>query len=489
MGGRASADLDDLARAVADGVPRRVVVGRIAAFMAAFLVGDPELALGAKKRCPKGRRRCGSTCCKPGYVCRTHKHKKRCVCPKPHKACDGRCVNTKTDERNCGHCGHRCASDETCVAGTCTPPSPTCADGVRNGNETDIDCGGPSCPKCADGKGCATATDCVSGVCTAGVCVAPPPACSADVCGAQHGCPPCANGHACAGGADCASGHCAGGVCVQCATAGDCAATTAAACHAVACVSGTCGQVVDDSNAPAAPSDCTSATCSGGTPVFSPAPPDTPCSAGFCDGSGNCTGCVSAGDCGTDTTCTSYTCSSGTCGMVFAGPGTPAGSPTCASSTTQSNPICDGNGNVVQSPQSCSPYLCASNTCQTTCASPVDCAAGYTCLNSTCVPRQCTTSSQCTVANGTGTCNQGICEIGACNPGYADCDSQFSTGCETSVNNSVQNCGTCGHACGPVTNATSICANGTCTYTCNQGFLDCDGNPANGCEFMGTTCP
>jgi hypothetical protein len=87
VGARSSAQLDDLARAVADGVPRRVVVGRIAAFMAAFLVGDTELALGARKKCRKGRRRCGDICCKPGYVCRTKKHRKRCVCPKPGKVC------------------------------------------------------------------------------------------------------------------------------------------------------------------------------------------------------------------------------------------------------------------------------------------------------------------------------------------------------------------------------------------------------------------
>jgi hypothetical protein len=48
MEGRSSSQLDELARAVADRVPRRVIVGRIAAFMGALLVGDPELALGAK---------------------------------------------------------------------------------------------------------------------------------------------------------------------------------------------------------------------------------------------------------------------------------------------------------------------------------------------------------------------------------------------------------------------------------------------------------
>ena len=36
----------------------------------------------------------------------------------------------------------------------------TCLDGVRNGMETDVDCGGPSCPRCIPGKVCGGATDC-----------------------------------------------------------------------------------------------------------------------------------------------------------------------------------------------------------------------------------------------------------------------------------------------------------------------------------------
>jgi hypothetical protein len=511
VGVRSSAQLDDLARAVADGVPRRVVVGRIAAFMAAFLIGDPDLAVGRKK-CPRGRKRCGDICCKPGYVCKTKNGKERCVCPAPKKVCGGRCVDTRTDERNCGHCGHRCGTGETCVAGTCTnppqqqqsqpggteqppatdqPPAPTCNDGVKNGNETDVDCGGPSCPKCANGKACAVATDCASGVCTGGVCVAPPPACSDDVCGAQHNCPPCANGKTCSVGGDCASGHCAGGVCVECATAADCTSTTAAACHAVACTAGVCGQVADDSKVPTAPNDCTNATCTSGTPAFPPKPADTPCSSGVCNGSGNCVGCVNASDCpGTDTECAMRTCTSGACGMTFTNAGTPTSSgPTCSGSTL-STPVCDGSGNVTQNQTSCSPYVCQDSTsCRTSCSSPTDCVAGHTCFNNTCVPVQCTSNSQCSVANGTGVCNQGICQVGTCNPGYANCDGSYATGCERNLNTDVNNCGTCGHPCA-FPNASATCISGTCVIqACNPGFLDCDGNPATGCEYSGTTCP
>lgn len=46
----------------------------------------------------------------------------------------------------------------------------TCHDHKRNGQETDKDCGGGKCPRCAIGKLCLVANDCVSGTCTAGRC-------------------------------------------------------------------------------------------------------------------------------------------------------------------------------------------------------------------------------------------------------------------------------------------------------------------------------
>jgi hypothetical protein len=52
------------------------------------------------------------------------------------------------------------------------PPSPlpTCSDGIKNGSETGVDCGGPDCPRCPTGQGCASRSDCASAVCTAGTC-------------------------------------------------------------------------------------------------------------------------------------------------------------------------------------------------------------------------------------------------------------------------------------------------------------------------------
>jgi Bacterial Ig-like domain/Lamin Tail Domain len=54
-------------------------------------------------------------------------------------------------------------------AGACVAPS--CSDGLHNGSETDIDCGG-SCMSCPVNAGCLIAADCQSGVCTGNICVA-----------------------------------------------------------------------------------------------------------------------------------------------------------------------------------------------------------------------------------------------------------------------------------------------------------------------------
>ena len=48
--------------------------------------------------------------------------------------------------------------------------APTCSDGIKNQDETDEDCGGETCGKCADTKVCNTASDCVSGVCKSNTC-------------------------------------------------------------------------------------------------------------------------------------------------------------------------------------------------------------------------------------------------------------------------------------------------------------------------------
>jgi hypothetical protein len=39
------------------------------------------------------------------------------------------------------------------------------------------------------------------------------------------------------------------------------------------------------------------------------------------------------------------------------------------------------------------------------------------------------------------------CPLAECLPGYADCDGNVIDGCEIEIDNSADNCGSCGHQC------------------------------------------
>jgi hypothetical protein len=148
----------------------------------------------------------------------------KCAAP----ACDDVVLNGAESDVDCGGatCGKcddakkckvrsDCKSD-VCTAGKCATPS--CDDGAKNGTDTDIDCGGPACPRCADNKDCLVAGDCTSGVCAdKGMGLkCQPPACDDGVkngdetdtdCGGTT-CNGCSAGKACAVGSDCASLGC-----------------------------------------------------------------------------------------------------------------------------------------------------------------------------------------------------------------------------------------------------------------------------------------
>jgi hypothetical protein len=110
--------------------------------------------------------------------------------------------------------GGDCASG-VCTAGKCIASStPSCTDGIKNGDETDVDCGGGTCPACGYMKGCAAPSDCLDAVCTNMQCASP--SCydgklnsdETDVdCGGSL-CPPCATGKMCEDGTDCVSKVC-----------------------------------------------------------------------------------------------------------------------------------------------------------------------------------------------------------------------------------------------------------------------------------------
>jgi hypothetical protein len=170
------------------------------------------------------------------------------------------------------------------------------------------------------------------------------------------------NGTRCPGGVCCDAGCvpcCAGvGNCVACQTAETCPGQDTV-CTTRTCVDGFCGvkvapagtvvaaqapgdckkrvcgsagvvvQVNDDTDLP--PDDgsqCTTATCSGGTPSHAPVAAGTACNqngGARCNGRGVCVACLAADDCpGEDTECQRRFCDSGACGFARTAAGTVA---------------------------------------------------------------------------------------------------------------------------------------------------------------------
>ena len=117
-----------------------------------------------------------------------------------------------------------CPPGQACAGFTCRPIPPTCTDGIQNGNETGVDCGGGTCPKCGVGESCRTDADCPPGHACAGFTCRTIPASSCTD-GIQNGnetgvdcgggtCPKCGVGESCRTDADCPPrSSCAGFTC------------------------------------------------------------------------------------------------------------------------------------------------------------------------------------------------------------------------------------------------------------------------------------
>ncbi|UQA62965.1 hypothetical protein [Polyangium aurulentum] len=169
---------------------------------------------GVDKACGKNED-CASKLCQSGTC-------------KAAPSCNDGVKNASETDVDCGggQCpacpiGESCQVNGDCTTNLCNPntnvcaPLPTCDDGTKNQDETDVDCGGATCKDCADGEGCMAASDCVSGNCNAGTC-APKATCGdgtknqdeTDVdCGGAI-CAACPLGGGCADDADCLSGSC-----------------------------------------------------------------------------------------------------------------------------------------------------------------------------------------------------------------------------------------------------------------------------------------
>jgi hypothetical protein len=166
--------------------------------------------------------------------------------------------------------GAKCDDSTDCASGVCnvTCVAPTCTDGVENGGESGVDCGGTStCARCPAGQTCTVPGDCTSLVCSSDVCQ--DATCQDDVrnggesdvdCGGQTLCARCDIGQKCTGDADCSTALCGtDGTCKQ--TCGD--GVRDGTETDVDCGGPACPRCADGKNC-AVVGDCTSNDCASG---------------------------------------------------------------------------------------------------------------------------------------------------------------------------------------------------------------------------------
>jgi len=81
----------------------------------------------------------------------------------------------------------------------------------------------------------------------------------------------------------------------------------------------------------------------------------------------------------------------------------------------------------------------------------------YGCGDPSCAP--------CTIAHGTPACENGACIIQTCDRGFADCDGDPANGCETDLSRAAS-CGACGAVCPP---SRPVCAPAGGGFGCTTG--------------------
>ncbi|MCA9524220.1 MAG: hypothetical protein KC609_24800 [Myxococcales bacterium] len=382
--------------------------------------------------------------------------------------CGGKCPGCD-DGLPCvlpGDCKSGNCKDKICVS--------ECGDGILNGSETDQDCGGV-CSGCDDGKGCKVNGDCKSGICLDKTCIS----CSdkkqngteSDIdCGGL--CKTCEDGKKCNSGADCFSGKCSSGLCVSCTDKKRNGDESDIDCG------GSCTVKCDNGKLCSVGSDCKSGLCDGTTCQ------QTLCSDSTQNGDetdidcgGSCsTKCDDGKGCKVGADCTSGSCADGTC--ISCSDGKKNGN--------EGDTDCGGSCSVkCDDTQSCHvPADCKSGRCEDgVCASctdkkksgdegDIDC--GGSC------PKRCGNDQSC--KDGTD-CTSGICQDSTCKEG--SCSDGFKTGDESDVD-----CGgTCPVRCddGKDCNSGADCKSGRCEEkictSCGDGTqngdetdVDCGGS-------------
>jgi hypothetical protein len=190
------------------------------------------------------------------------------------------------------------------------------------------------------------------------------------------------------------------------------------------------------------------------------------CSPGYCVAGVCASGCGSNGAMCSTTTANynSYgICASSTCDTSLAG--LSAGTYYSSCSGVPNNAVADGDslaGGFSQNGICCSSSFMSSGTLSSDVNNCGSCG------------------NVCSSNHGTSSCSGGTCSI-SCSGGWGNCNGLVSDGCEQTLT-TLTHCGACNNPCS-LAHATASCATGSCQIgSCDSGWLNCDGGPANGCE-------
>jgi hypothetical protein len=344
--------------------------------------------------------------------------------PTPATCTDAQKNGNETDVDCGGSCGP-CApekacrssadcSDKVCDANKCVAASTK--DGIKNGTETDIDCGGDSGRKCPAPKACKAAEDCLSALCTDSKCAVSPGdglknGDESDVdCGGTTA-PKCEAGRRCALPGDCSSNACTGKICQAATNAdnvknldetdADCGGPNAATAR---CINGKQCLVAKD---------CESNACNRQTKLC-----QAPAINGIQDGAETDIDCGGPGApaCGTGKTCLDPAdCASVNCGGVAP--------KKCVAATAA-----DGIKNGDESDIDCG----GANTGAPKCAVAKACNTEADCGTDSCgYNKKCAIARSCAVRHGGDTCGTG--EVGNANAVHESCCKTIALNATTSI--------------------------------------------------------
>lgn len=147
---------------------------------------------------------------------------------------EGKPITNSSDEDGGGGIGGAGGETGDSTSGSGSSDPGPCFNGIQDGTETGVDCGGGSCGRCEDGHGCVADTDCISTFCPSsrGYCISADGRAQCGIASVEN--PTCGD---CIQNIDETDVDC-GGVCAPCRAGKKC--TNDGECWSDSCVSGFC---------------------------------------------------------------------------------------------------------------------------------------------------------------------------------------------------------------------------------------------------------